>query len=216
MAEQARSTAELIVECLENEGVTHVFGIPGEENIRLMEALSKSSIEYVLTRHEQGASFMAEIHGRLTGRAGVCSATLGPGAINLLLGVADATTNSTPVLALSAQVGMRRSYKESHQSVDLVSMFAPVTKWSALVATPGAVPEMVRKAFKLAQTERPGAVYLAVPEDVEEAEAPETAIPLRVNVPRPDDPSAAQVARAADILRTARNPVLLAGHGAAR
>ena len=111
---------------------------------------------------------------------------------------------------------MRRSYKESHQSVDLVSMFAPVTKWSALVATPGAVPEMVRKAFKLAQTERPGAVYLAVPEDVEAADAPEAAAPLRVNVPRPDDPSATQIARAADILRAARNPVVLAGHGAAR
>ena len=169
MAEQSRSTAELIVECLENEGVTHVFGIPGEENIHLVEALSKSSIRYVLVRHEQGASFMAEVYGRLTGRAGVCSATLGPGAINLLLGVADATTNSTPLIALSAQVGMNRSYKESHQSVDLVSMFAPVTKWSALIATPDAVPEMIRKAFKLAQTERPGAVYLAVPEDVEKA-----------------------------------------------
>jgi acetolactate synthase-1/2/3 large subunit len=159
---------------------------------------------------------MAEVYGRLTGRAGVCSATLGPGAINLLLGVADATTNSTPLLAISAQVGMGRSYKESHQGVDLVSMFAPVTKWSALVATPSAVPEMVRKAFKLAQTERPGAVYLAVPEDVEAAARPTEAGPLRVNVPRPDDPSAAQVERAAEILRSARNPVVLAGHGAAR
>jgi len=210
------TTAELIVECLENEGVTHVFGIPGEENIRLVDARSRSSIQYVLTRHEQGASFMAEVYGRLTGRAGVCSATLGPGAINLLLGVADATTNSTPVLALSALVGMGRSYKESHQGVDLVSMFAPTTKWSALVATPTAVPEMVRKAFKLAQTERPGAVYLAVPEDVEDAAYPEGSRPLRVNVPRPDDPSAAQLERAAEILRAARNPVLLAGHGAAR
>jgi acetolactate synthase-1/2/3 large subunit len=216
VSEPHRTTAELIVECLENEGVTHVFGIPGEENIRLVEALSRSSIEYVLTRHEQGASFMAEVYGRLTGRAGVCSATLGPGAINLLLGVADATTNSTPVIALSAQVGMGRSYKESHQGVDLVSMFGPATKWSALVATPSAVPEMVRKAFKLAQTERPGAVYLAVPEDVEDAAAPEDAGPLPVNVPRPDDPSAAQLERAAEILRSARNPILLAGHGAAR
>ncbi len=147
----------------------------------------------------------------------MCSATLGPGAINLLLGVADATTNSTPVLALSAQVGMRRSYKESHQSVDLVSMFAPVTKWSALVATPSAVPEMVRKAFKLAQTERPGAVYLAVPEDVEEAAAPRRS-PDRCpsTCPRPEDPSAAQLDRAAEILRSASNPILLAGHGAAR
>jgi len=216
MDEQSRSTAELIVECLENEGVTHVFGIPGEENIRLMEALSKSSIEYVLTRHEQGASFMAETYGRLTGKAGVCSATLGPGAINLLLGTADATTNSTPLIALSAQVGMARSFKESHQSVDLVPMFAPVTKWSALMAIPGAAPEMIRKAFKLAQTERPGAVYLAVPEDVEEAAAPPSLVPLRVNVPRADDPSAEQVSRAAQILREARNPVVLAGHGAAR
>src|SRR5215217_1508881 len=216
MGESNRTTAELIVECLENEGVTHVFGIPGEENIRFTEAVSKSSIEYVLTRHEQGASFMAEVYGRLTGRAGVCSATLGPGAINLLLGVADATTNSTPVLAISAQVGMNRNYKESHQGVDLVSMFAPATKWSALVATPSAVPEMIRKAFKLAQTERPGAVYLAVPEDVEEAPAAPDASPLHVNVPQPDDPSDAQLARAVEILRAARNPILLAGHGAAR
>lgn len=216
MGEPSRTTAELIVECLVNEGVTHVFGIPGEENIRLIEALSRSPIEYVLTRHEQGASFMAEVYGRLTGRAGVCSATLGPGAINLLLGVADATTNSTPLIALSAQVGMGRSYKESHQGVDLISMFAPVTKWSALVATPSAVPEMVRKAFKLAQTERPGAVYLAVPEDVESAGAPSGASPLPINVPRPDDPSLAQVQRAAEILRSARNPIVLVGHGAAR
>ncbi|HEX5115785.1 MAG TPA: acetolactate synthase large subunit [Pseudonocardiaceae bacterium] len=211
-----RTVADLIVRCLENEGVTHVFGIPGEENIRLVDAISRSSITYVLTRHEQGASFMAETYGRLTGRAGVCSATLGPGAINLLLGTADATTNSTPLIALSAQVGMHRSFKESHQGVDLVPMFAPVTKWSALVATPGAVPEMVRKAFKLAQTERPGAVYLAVPEDVEEAVIADSVTPLRVNVPRTDEPSPEQVARAAAILRSAHDPIVLAGHGAAR
>jgi acetolactate synthase I/II/III large subunit len=205
-----------MVRCLENEGVTHVFGIPGEENIHFVDALSRSSIRYVLVRHEQGASFMAETYGRLTGQAGVCSATLGPGAINLLLGTADAGTNSTPLIALSAQVGMNRSFKESHQGVDLVSMFAPVTKWSALIATPGAVPEMVRKAFKLAQTERPGAVYLAVPEDVETATAPADATPLPVNIPRPDEPSALQVERAASILRGAVNPIVLAGHGATR
>lgn len=210
------SVAELLVRCLENEGVSHVFGIPGEENIHLVQALSESSIRYVLVRHEQAASFMAEVYGRLTGDAGVCSATLGPGAINLLLGVADATTNSTPVVALSAQVGMNRRFKESHQGVDLVSMFAPVTKWSELVSTPAAVPEMIRKAFKLAQTERPGAVYLAVPEDVEIAPAPAAAAPLAVNRPRPDEPSPSQLARAAEVLRRARNPVVLAGHGAAR
>jgi acetolactate synthase-1/2/3 large subunit len=216
VADSSRSTAELIVQCLENEGVTHVFGIPGEENIHLVEAISRSSIRYVLARHEQGASFMAETYGRLTGQAGVCSATLGPGAINLLLGTADATTNSTPLIALSAQVGMNRSFKESHQGVDLVAMFAPVVKWSALVATPGAVPEMIRKAFKLAQTERPGAVYLAVPEDVEKAPAPGRGAPLPVNVPRADEPSPEQVERAVALLRAARRPIVLAGHGAAR
>src|ERR1700691_837405 len=143
---------------------------------------------------------MAEIFGRVTGRAGVCSAPLGPGAINLLLGTADATTNSTPVVAFSAQVGLSRIYKESHQSVDLVSMFTPVTKWASLVLTPGAVPEMIRKAFKLAQTERPGAVYLGVPEDIESAAAPARSRPLTLNVPRPDEPSPSQIARAAAVL----------------
>src|ERR1700735_4374350 len=133
---------------------------------------------------------MAETYGRLTGRAGVCSATLGPGAINLLLGTADATTNSTPLIALSAQVGMNRSFKESHQGVDLVPMFAAVSKWAALVATPGAGPEMIHKAFKLAQSERPGSVYLAVPEDIEEAAAPAGLEPPPGNVPRPGRASA--------------------------
>src|SRR6202163_5073863 len=122
MAADQRRVADLLVRCLEREGVTCVFGIPGEENIHFTDALPRSSIRYVLVRHEQAASFMAEVYGRLTGRAGVCSATLGPGAINLLLGTADATTNSTPLVALSAQVGMARSFKESHQSVDLVAM----------------------------------------------------------------------------------------------
>ncbi|MGH3195748.1 MAG: acetolactate synthase large subunit [Streptosporangiaceae bacterium] len=216
MAADQRRVADLLVRCLEHEGVTCVFGIPGEENIHFTDALARSPIRYVLVRHEQAASFMAEIFGRLTGRAGVCSATLGPGAINLLLGTADATTNSTPVVALSAQVGLNRIYKESHQSVDLVSMFSPVTKWAGLVLTPGAVPEMVRRAFKLAQTERPGAVYLAVPEDLEAAAVPGGLGPLEVNVPRPDEPSPAQIERAAAVLNTARRPIVLAGHGAAR
>ena len=211
-----RRVADLLVRCLENEGVRCVFGIPGEENIYFTDALSRSSIRYVLVRHEQAASFMAEIYGRLTGRAGVCSATLGPGAINLLLGTADANANSTPVVAFSAQVGLNRIYKESHQGVDLVSMFSPVTKWAELVLTPGAVPEMVRKAFKLAQTERPGAVYLGVPEDIEDAPAPAGLVPLRVNVPRPDEPSPSQIERAAAVLDGCHRPVVLAGHGAAR
>src|SRR5499427_9067835 len=146
MAQQP-GVADLLVRCLEREGVSTVFGIPGEENIGFVDALARSSIRYILTRHEQGASFMADIYGRLTGKAGVCSATLGPGAINLLLGTADATTNSAPLVAISAQVGLNRIYKESHQIVDLVNMFKPVTKWAETVLTPEAIPEMVRKAF---------------------------------------------------------------------
>lgn len=211
------TAAELIVKCLENEGVSVVFGIPGEENIRLIKALAASDIRYVLTRHEQGAAFMAEMYGRVTGRAAVVSATLGPGAINMQLGVADATTNSTPMVAISAQVGQDREYKESHQYVDLVSMFAPITRWSAGIPTAHAIPEMVRKAFKVAETERPAAVYLAVPEhlDADAADYPDLG-PLPRNVVRADAPAARQVARAVDILRTAQRPVVLAGHGAAR
>jgi acetolactate synthase I/II/III large subunit len=209
--------AELMVKCLENEGVAVVFGLPGEENIRFVQALAASDIRYVLTRHEQAASFMAEMYGRVTGRAAVVSATLGPGAINMQLGVADATTNSTPMVAISAQVGQDRQFKESHQYVDLVSMFAPITRWAAGIPTVQAIPEMFRKAFKLAETERPAAVYLAVPEhiDADATDYPDLK-PLPRNVVRADAPAPGQVARAIDILRKAQRPVMLAGHGAAR
>ncbi len=211
------TVAQLMVECLENEGVSVIFGIPGEENIRFVQALAASDIRYVLTRHEQAAAFMAEMYGRVTGRAAVVSATLGPGAINMQLGVADATTNSTPMVAISAQVGQDRQYKESHQYVDLVSMFAPITRWADGIPTARAVPEMFRKAFKVAETERPAAVYLAVPEhlDADPADYPDLT-PLPRNVVRAEAPAAGQVARAVDILRNARRPVVLAGHGAAR
>ena len=211
------TAAELMVECLEAEGVTLVFGIPGEENIHFTRALAGSSqIRYVLTRHEQGAAFMAEMYGRVTGRPAVVSATLGPGAINMQLGVADATTNSTPLVAISAQVGQDREYKESHQYVDLVSMFAPITRWSDGVPTTAAIPEMFRKAFKLAETERPAAVYLAVPEHIDADEDDYDLKPLPRNVVQPEAPSPRQVVRAVDLLRSAKRPVILAGHGAAR
>ncbi|MGB3552477.1 MAG: acetolactate synthase large subunit [Candidatus Binatus sp.] len=210
------NAAELLARCLENENVEFIFGIPGEENIHFVDALSRSPIRFILVRHEQGAAFMADMYGRLTGRAGVCIATLGPGAINLLLGVADAHADSAPLVAISAQVGLSRIYKESHQSVDLVAMFRPVTKWADMVLRPEAIPEMVRKAFKLAQTERPGAVYLAVPEDVEQLSIPRDAAPLAINVVYDMAPSASQVRRAAEVLKRAKSPVILAGHGAAR
>jgi acetolactate synthase I/II/III large subunit len=210
------TAAQLMVKCLENEGVAVVFGLPGEENIRFVQALASSDIRYVLTRHEQAASFMAEMYGRVTGRAAVVSATLGPGAINMQLGVADATTNSTPMVAISAQVGQDRQFKESHQYVDLVSMFAPITRWAAGIPTAHAIPEMFRKAFKVAEAERPAAVYLAVPEHIDADDAEYDLTPLPRNVVRADAPAFRQVARAVDILREATRPVVLAGHGAAR
>jgi acetolactate synthase I/II/III large subunit len=210
------TAAQLMVKCLESEGVSVVFGIPGEENIHFVQALAKSNIRYVLTRHEQGAAFMAEMYGRVTGRAGVVSATLGPGAINMQLGVADATTNSTPLVAVSAQVGQDREYKESHQYVNLVVMFRPITRWADGIPTARAIPEMFRKAFKLAETERPAAVYLAVPEHIDGDATDYDLAPLPRNVVRPDAPSPSQVQRAAAVLRDAQRPVVLAGHGAAR
>lgn len=212
-----QTVAQLLVECLRAEGVHYVFGIPGEENIHLVRAIADSGdIRFILARHEQGAAFMADIYGRLTGQAGVCSATLGPGAINLLQGVADAQTNSSPLLALSAQVGLKRIYKESHQIVDLVGMFRPVTKWADTVLTPQSLPEMVRKAFQTAQEERPGAAYLALPEDVEAAPVPAGARPLPTAANAKAIPSPAAVTEAARLLRAARKPVILAGHGVAR
>ena len=210
------TAAQLMVKCLENEGVSVIFGLPGEENIRFVQAVAASNIRYVLTRHEQGAAFMAEMYGRVTGRAAVVSATLGPGAINMQLGVADATTNSTPLVAISAQVGQDREYKESHQYVDLVTMFAPITRWADGIPTPRAIPEMFRKAFKLAETERPAAVYLAVPEHIDADNTDYDLAPLPRNVVRAEAPSPGQVQRAVEVLRNAKRPVVLAGHGAAR
>ncbi len=202
---------------LEAEGVKYVFGIPGEENIWLVRSIKRSSnIRYILVRHEQAASFMADIYGRLTGRAGVCSATLGPGAINLLLGTTDAQTCSAPLVALAAQVGLNRIYKESHQSVDLAAMFRPVTKWSETVLSPAALPEMVRKAFDLAQGGRPGAVFLAVPEDIEQLDGAPLSPPLRAAPRFRSLVDQAQLEQAAAKIGAAKHPIVLAGHGVAR
>ncbi len=210
------TVANLIVKCLENEGVRYVFGIPGEENIRLIDALNDSPIiRFILVHHEQAASFMAEMYGRVTGKAGVCIATLGPGAINLLLGTADAFTDSVPMVSISAQVGINRAYKETHQYVDLLSMFKPVTKWAAEIKIPSSVPALVRKAFKVAQTERTGACYLAV-QDLEEMIVPADLKPLFPSEVYDSAPSPSQILRAAKVLEDAKYPIILAGHGAAR
>jgi acetolactate synthase-1/2/3 large subunit len=209
-----RNVAQLLVACLENEGVEYVFGLPGEENLHVIDALVDSSIRFVTTRDERGAAFMADTYGALTGKAGVCLATLGPGAINLMLGIANAQLDSHPLVAIMAQAGLDRLYKESHQVVDLVSLYRPVTKWGDMVTLRTAAPEMVRKAFKQAQTERPGATFIVLPEDVAELET--DAEPLPVNVPRDPFPSEDQVERAARVLSSAHHAVVLAGAGVAR
>jgi acetolactate synthase I/II/III large subunit len=161
-----RNTAELLVRCLENEGVEYVFGLPGEENLEVLQALKQSSIRFITTRHEQGAAFMADVYGRLTGKAGVCLSTLGPGATNLITGVADANLDRAPLVAITGQVGTDRMHIESHQYLDLVAMFNPVTKWNTQIVRPSNTPEIVRKAFKIAQTEKPGAVHIDLPENI--------------------------------------------------
>ena len=170
MTAPLRTAAQLLVACLENEGVEVVFGLPGEENLHVIDAIADSSIRFVTTRDERGAAFMADTYGALTGRAGVCLATLGPGALNLVLGIANAQLDSHPLVAIMAQAGLDRIYKESHQVVDLVAVYRPLTKWGDMVTLRDAAPEMVRKAFKQAQTERPGATFIVLPEDVAERE----------------------------------------------
>src|ERR671932_2109956 len=168
----ARKAAEVFVECLEAEGVKHVFGIPGEETLDLNEALASSSVEFVPVRHEQAGAYMADVYGRLTGRAGVCLGTLGPGAMNLVTAVADAFLDRAPLVALTGQGDLERMHKESHQYIDIVRVMQPITKWNARLADPNIIPEVVRKAFKVAESEKPGATHIELPEDVMAAPIP--------------------------------------------
>ena len=206
--------SDLFVRCLESEGVRYVFGVPGEEIEDLLFSLERSSIRFIPTRHEQGASFMADIWGRLTGKAGVCLATLGPGATNLVTGVADAFLDKSPVVAITGQAGRGRVHKESHQYLDIVDMFRPITKWNATVASPDAVPEIVRQAFKHAETEKPGATHIELSEDVAQLESDRQPIPA-IRVRRPD-PDAQAIAKTVELLRRARTPLVIAGNGAIR
>jgi acetolactate synthase-1/2/3 large subunit len=208
--------SDLLIRCLENEHVRFVFGVPGEENLDVMDSFLDSGIRFIETRHEQGAAFMADVHGRLTGKAGVCLSTLGPGATNLLTGVADANLDRAPLVAITGQASLDRRHKESHQYIDVLAMFRPVTKWSAEVVTPRILPETVRKAFKTAQTEKPGATHLELPEDVAAEQTDDGTAPLRVQSPHTPEPLAAKVKRAIEIIGAARKPILLAGNGVIR
>jgi acetolactate synthase-1/2/3 large subunit len=210
--------AELLVRCLENESVQFVFGLPGEETLELMDAFLDSRIRFIETRHEQGAAFMADVYGRLSGKAGVCLATLGPGATNLLTGVVDANLDRAPLVALTGQAALNRRHKESHQYIDVISMFKPVTKWNASIPKAEVIPEAIRKAFKIAQAEKPGATHVELPEDVADEELGNAGgmKPLFVQAPVTPEPAPSQVSRAVRAIAAAQRPVILAGNGVIR
>ena len=207
--------AELFVKCLENESVEVVFGVPGEENVDIMDALLGSRIKFITTRHEQGAAFMADVYGRLTCKAGVCLSTLGPGATNLITGVADADMDRAPVVAIAGQGATTRMHKESHQILDLVRMFEPITKYATQIREPEIVSEIVRKAFKVAQTEKPGACFIDFPENIAAAEI-DGKKPIEVQKAYTSTPPDLKIAQAAHIISQAKCPIILAGNGVIR
>ena len=207
--------SDLFVKCLEEEGIEYIFGVPGEENADFMISLEKSEkIKFILTRHEQGAAFMAEVYGRLTGNAAGCLGTLGPGATNLITGVADANMDRAPLLALTGQGSSQRLHKESHQIMDVVEMFGPVTKWATSVIHQDNIPEIIRKAVRVARSEKPGAVHIELPEDIAKLQTTTKPLqPQRFRRPVTDDKI---VDRAFEILKQAKHPVILAGNGCIR
>jgi acetolactate synthase I/II/III large subunit len=209
-----KNVAQFIVECLENEGVEYIFGIPGEENIYLMDALRDSKIRFILTRHEQGAAFMADIYGLLTGKAGVCLSTLGPGAINLQLGVANAYLDRSPLVALIAQAATNKLHKISHQVLDLVSLFRPMTKWVEKISAAETTAEIVRKAFKVAQTEPQSATAIIIPQDIFKKAI--TQKPLLAQKPKEVMPNQDRLEKAADEINKAKHPIILVGYDVGR
>ncbi len=211
------NVAQLFVRCLEAEGVRYVFGVPGEENEDLLFALAESDqVTFVPTRHEQGAAFIADVWGRLTGEAGVCLSTLGPGATNLVTGVADANLDKAPLVAITGQGSTTRLHHESHQYIDVVNLLRPITKWNSSIGDGDIVTETVRKAFKIATTEKPGATHLELPEDIAGHELDDPPEPLPVRTPRRAAPDAEAMARTMELLADARRPLLLAGNGVIR
>lgn len=206
--------SDLLVKCLETEGVEYIFGLPGEENADVMMSLRDSSIRFILCRHEQTSAFMADAYGRLTGRAGVCLGTLGPGATNLVTGVANGNMDRSPMVVITGQADTHRQHKESHQHMDVVDMFRPITKWAAGVDHPDNIPEMVRKAFKLAELEKPGACLIELPEDL--AKASSEKLPVKPRPMRRPGADHKALAAAMDLIRSAKAPVILAGNGAIR
>jgi len=206
--------AELFVKCLEAEGVKYIFGVPGEENLDFLEAVRTSSIKFVVTRHEQAAVFMAATMGRLTGKAGVALSTLGPGATNLVTGVAYAQLGAMPLLVITGQKPIRKSKQGKFQIIDVVSMMRPITKFTASITSADQVPALVREAFKIAEAERPGATHLELPEDIAAEETSLVSIEPESITHLPAD--AKTIEQAAQMISTAKHPIVLVAAGANR
>jgi acetolactate synthase I/II/III large subunit len=206
--------SDLLIKALENEGVEFIFGIPGEENIDLLNSLKNSSIRLVLTRHEQAAGFMAATYGRLTGKPGVCMATLGPGATNLVTAAAFAQLGAMPMLMITGQKPIKKSKQGRFQIIDIIDLMRPVTKFTRQIVNGNTIASLVRESFRLATEERPGAVHLELPEDIAREDCHDTLFPV-VGHARPVAPEDA-IRKAATMLETATMPLLLIGAGANR
>lgn len=207
--------SDLFVRALENEGVEYIFGVPGEENLDFLESLRTSTIKLILTRHEQGAGFMAATYGRLTGKPGVCLATLGPGATNLVTPAAYAQLGAMPMVMITGQKPIKRSKQGQFQIVDVVSMMRPITKFAKQIVNANLIPSLVREGFRVAQEERPGAVHLELPEDIAAEDADLTDLIPATSPYRPGCDYRSLDA-AAEMIRAARHPLLLVGAGANR
>ncbi|MDO8685009.1 MAG: acetolactate synthase large subunit [Armatimonadota bacterium] len=206
--------ADLLVKCLENEGVEYVFGVPGEEMLDVLDAIIDSKIKFISTRHEQGAAFMADAVGRLTGRAGVAISTLGPGAMNLATGIADANLDHAPLIAITGQIGLEATHKESHQHIDTADMFRSITKWSTQIDTPAITSEVARRAFKIAEAEKPGACHIELPEDIAALEVFGEPLARQPAVPQAPRPESLRLA--ANLINNAERPIILSGNGVIR
>ena len=206
--------SDLFVKCLENEGVEYIFGVPGEEVLDLLDSLSRSNIKFVVTRHEHGAAFMADVYGRLSHRPGVCLSTLGPGATNLITGVADAYLDRAPLVAITGQADQEKTHKEAHQYIDVTGSFRYVTNWNTTIKRADFIPEIVRKAFDIA-ADAPGAVHIELPEDVAEDET--LKVPLQKKVKSHiSSPGEEELKKVAGFIKEASMPIILAGNGILR
>src|SRR6201996_8330479 len=207
--------SDLLVAALENEGVDRIFGVPGEENLDVVESLRNSSIKLILTRHEQGAAFMAATHGRLTGKPGVCISTLGPGALNLSTGAAYALLGAMPMIMLTGQKGILSARQARFQIVDTVAAMKPLTKLSRQITSATMIPTVVREAFRVASEERPGPVHLELPEDIAAEECDDTPLipphPVELPIASPE-----AISRATAMILEAKRPLIMLGAAASR